>query len=118
MTHRYWLLLIALFGVYLGLAALVPYADDELYYWCWQERLQLSYYDHPVMTALMIRGSVSLFGDTLFAIRVPACLATLFTLGTIIYLSDFRRLLPWILLTPLFSIGAVIITPDTPLLLF
>jgi 4-amino-4-deoxy-L-arabinose transferase-like glycosyltransferase len=111
-------LLAGLTPVYLVLAAVLPPADDELYYWCWSERLQLSYYDHPPMTAYLIRAATSVFGDTLFAIRLPAVLSTLTVLGVVGYLTRPRSLLPLVVFTPLFTLGAVLVTPDTPLLMF
>ncbi|HEX4608290.1 MAG TPA: glycosyltransferase family 39 protein, partial [Urbifossiella sp.] len=104
--------------LYLVLAAILPPADDELYYWCWSEHLQLSYYDHPPMTAYLIRAATTVFGDTLFAIRLPAVLSTLTVLGVVGYLTRPRSLLPLVLFTPLFTFGAVLVTPDTPLLMF
>src|SRR5438128_8966205 len=68
-------LLVAMVPAYLGLAALLPPFDDELYYWCWSRDLQLSYYDHPPMVAYMIRGTTELFGTSVFAIRLPAVLS-------------------------------------------
>ncbi|MFO0800772.1 MAG: glycosyltransferase family 39 protein [Gemmataceae bacterium] len=111
-------LLAGLVPVYLVLAAVVPPADDELYYWCWSESLQWSYYDHPPMTAYLIRAATSVFGDTLFAIRLPAVLSTLTVLGVVGYLTRPRSLLPLVVCTPLFTLGAVLVTPDTPLLMF
>jgi hypothetical protein len=107
-----------LLGLYLILAAVLPAADDEVYYWAWARPLQFSYYDHPPLTAWMIRISTDLFGDSIFGFRVPACLAMVFVAAVIAHLSRPRSLLPGILLTPLFTIGAVLITPDTPLLCF
>ena len=112
-----WLLL-GLTPIYLVLAAVLPPADDELYYWCWTERLQLSYYDHPPMTAYLIRAATAVFGDTLFAIRLPAVVSTLTVLLVIGWLTRPRTLLPLVLFTPLFTFGAVLVTPDTPLLMF
>jgi 4-amino-4-deoxy-L-arabinose transferase-like glycosyltransferase len=111
-------LLAALTPVYLLLAVVVPPADDEFYYWCWSQRLQLSYYDHPPMTAYLIRAATAVFGDTLFAIRLPAVISTLTVLAVIGYLTRPRELLPLVVFTPLFTFGAVLVTPDTPLLMF
>jgi hypothetical protein len=111
-------MLAGLAPVYLVLAAVLPPLDDELYYWCWSERLQLSYYDHPPMTAYLIRAATAVFGDTLFAIRLPAVVSTLTVLGVIGYLTRPRGLLPLVVFTPLFTFGAVLVTPDTPLLMF
>ncbi|MFO0802355.1 MAG: glycosyltransferase family 39 protein [Gemmataceae bacterium] len=116
--RRFLLLLAAATPLYLVLAATVPPADDEAYYWCWAQRLQLSYYDHPPMVAYMIRASTAVFGDTLFAIRVPAVISTLTMLVVIGWLTRPRTLLPLVLFTPLFTFGAVLVTPDTPLLMF
>jgi 4-amino-4-deoxy-L-arabinose transferase-like glycosyltransferase len=115
--HRREAWLIAgLLAVYLVLAAVLPAADDEVYYWSWARPLQFSYYDHPPLTAYMIRVSTAVFGDTIFGFRVPACLATAFVVAVIARLSRPKSLLPGIVLTPLFTLGAVMITPDTPLL--
>jgi hypothetical protein len=111
-------LLAGLTPVYLVLAAVLPPADDELYYWCWSEQLQWSYYDHPPMTAYLIRAATAVFGDTRFAIRLPAVLSTLTVLGVVGYLTRPRSLLPLVVFTPLFTLGAVLVTPDTPLLMF
>jgi hypothetical protein len=110
--------LAGLFVGYAGLAGVVPPLDDELYYWCWSKDLQLSYYDHPPMTALMIRASTAVFGDTLFAVRLPACVATVVVLGVVGWLTRPRRILLGTVFTPVFTFGAVVVTPDTPLLLF
>ncbi len=110
--------LAGLFAVYLGLTQLVPVADDELYYWCWAKNLQLSYYDHPPMVAWMIAASTAVFGDTLFAVRLPACVATLTVFAVVATLSRPKSLLPFVAATPLFNLGAVIVTPDTPLVMF
>ena len=116
--RRLILALAGLFVGYLGLTQVVPVADDELYYWCWAKDLQLSYYDHPPLVGWLIALSTAVFGDTLFAVRLPACVATLTVFAVVAGLSRCRAVLPWVAVTPLFSVGAVIVTPDTPLLLF
>ena len=118
MSFRGFLWLLAgLVPMYLVLAAVLPPADDEVYYWCWSQELQLSYYDHPPMTAYMIRAATTIFGDTLFAIRLPAVVSTLTVLLVIGWLTRPRTLLPLVVFTPLFTFGAVLVTPDTPLLM-
>lgn len=118
MRIGYCVALAGVFAGYVGLAAVAPPADDELYYWCWAQTPQLSYFDHPPMTAYMIRASTAVFGDSLVAVRLPACLTTVTVLAVIGWLAPRRKLVPILLLTPLFSFGAVIVTPDTPLMLF
>lgn len=109
-----WLLTAAV--AYLALAAWVPPTDDELYYWCWSRDLQLSYYDHPPLIAYLIRASTELFGDGVIALRLPACIASLIVLASVTALTRPRHLLPLVVVTPPLSFGAVLITPDAPLL--
>jgi Dolichyl-phosphate-mannose-protein mannosyltransferase len=113
-----WLVLGVLLVGYCSLSGVTPAVDDELYYWCWSKELQWSYYDHPPMTALLIRASTSVFGDTLFAIRLPACLTAVAVLGVLFWLTRPRKILWGAVLSPMFTFGAVLITPDTPLLLY
>lgn len=108
----------AWFVVYLILAAVLPAVDDEVYYWCWSKDLQWSYFDHPPMVAVLIRLSTRLFGDTTFGYRVPACIASAFCLFVIDRLT-VNKLLVWgVALSPLFTFGAILMTPDSPLILF
>jgi len=116
--RRYSLVLVAMVPVYLGIAALLPPFDDELYYWCWSRELQLSYYDHPPMVAYLIRGATELFGDAVAAIRLPAVLSATVVAAVVGWLSRPRDLLPMVLLTPMLTFAAVMVTPDTPLLMF
>ena len=109
---------VLIFVVYLVLAAILPIADDEVYYWCWSKDLQWSYYDHPAMAAFLIRCSTTVFGDSAFGIRFPACLASVIVLYLIGRLTPLKPLMWGLILSPLFTIGAVMITPDSPLVLF
>ena len=45
--RREWTLLGLLVASSLILTAVLPLADDEVYYWCWAKPLQFSYFDHP-----------------------------------------------------------------------
>jgi 4-amino-4-deoxy-L-arabinose transferase-like glycosyltransferase len=108
----------ALLIVLLLLAATVPPFDDELYYWCWSRDLQLSYYDHPPMVAYMIRVATELFGDSIFAIRLPGVLSGIVVIGVIGWLSRPRDLLPLVVISPVLTFAAILVTPDTPLLMF
>lgn len=104
--------------LYATLAVIIPPFDDEIYYWCWAQNLQLSYFDHPPMTAVMIWASTSLFGDSVFAIRLPGMLTMLTVLAVLYRLCAPKPLIFLALLTPMFTLGAAVVTPDTPLLLF
>jgi len=100
------------------LAAALPPLDDEAYYWCWAQELQLSYFDHAPLSAYMIWLSTSLLGDSVFAMRLPALMTSLVVVAVLWELMSPRWLWPYVLMTPLFTFGAILITPDTPLLLF
>jgi 4-amino-4-deoxy-L-arabinose transferase-like glycosyltransferase len=57
-------LLLRLWG--LGAVALI---GDESYYWLWSKHLALSYLDHPAGTALMVRLSTALGGESEAGVR-------------------------------------------------
>lgn len=115
--RRWWQGLLLLAALNAALAAALPAVDDEYYYWCWARELSPSYYDHPPMTALLIRASTDLFGHSLFAIRLPAVLSSLVVLLVLRHLTR-PSFAFWMLPLPLFVVGAVLVTPDTPLVLF
>lgn len=100
------------------LSGILPAAEDELYYWVWAQTPQLSYFDHPPMVAYWIRLSTALFGDTVFGIRFFTWISATASVLILASLSPSRNLLTLVLLTPLFFFGAVLATPDAPLVLF
>jgi 4-amino-4-deoxy-L-arabinose transferase-like glycosyltransferase len=98
---------------------------DEPYYWLWSKHLDLSYYDHPPMVSYLIAVS-TLFGDTERLVRLTAILcaggATWFAYAIASSMMNDKRAGMWsaVLVTviPIFSVGALVTTPDSPLLLF
>jgi len=110
----------------LWVAASVPLAPDEAYYWVWSRALATGYFDHPPMVALFIRFGTWLAGDTALGVRLLGPISA--ALGAVMIWHTGQRLFPRLraglvgatMLTamPLFGAGAIIITPDTPLLLF
>tara|TARA_Y100001935_G_scaffold233244_1_gene215507 strand:+ start:1585 stop:2901 length:1317 start_codon:yes stop_codon:yes gene_type:complete len=121
----YRVFFIALF-VKLLLAAILPITSDESYYWVWSLHPQLNYYDHPAMVSWLFYFG-RLFDGLGAASRWPG---VLMSHGTLFFWTlIFRRHLNWkekqcllwlglALLNPLFGAGALIITPDIPLLFF
>jgi hypothetical protein len=118
-------LLLGLFGFRLFYAQMLPLSPQEAYYWVFSRHLDLSYFDHPPLTAYTIAFFTSLFGSTALSIRLGALL---YSLGCswILYLIG-RRLFNeqvgfWtsILysLLPTISITSVFLTPDAPLSFF
>jgi 4-amino-4-deoxy-L-arabinose transferase-like glycosyltransferase len=109
--------------VYVNFVPLVP---EEAYYWKYARHLALSYFDHPPLTAYIIAFFTWLGGDNVISVRLGAVILSA-ALMILIY-AIARRLFAnprWALLavltancTILFSLGSVVITPDTPLLFF
>jgi 4-amino-4-deoxy-L-arabinose transferase-like glycosyltransferase len=111
----------------LALAAAVPLAPDEAYYWVWSRGLQPGYLDHPPMVALWIRAGTALLGETPLGIRLLGPLSV--ALGSVLLARAAAALVPdrpgcgpWaaalLNATLALGVGAVVMTPDTPLLFF
>jgi 4-amino-4-deoxy-L-arabinose transferase-like glycosyltransferase len=126
-TLRRWLLLLALLtALRLAVAALVPLAPDEAYYWLWSLHLQPGYYDDSPLIAWWIRAGTLVFGPSALGVRLLSPLGA--ALGSILLWRAGEDLFPdrhagvmaAVLLnaTLILNAGAVITTPDTPLLLF
>jgi 4-amino-4-deoxy-L-arabinose transferase-like glycosyltransferase len=125
--QRPWLLLLlALTLLRLLVAATTPLAPDEAYYWVWSRALAPGYLDHPPMVALWIRAGTALAGEGALGVRLFAPIAA--ALGSLMLARAAEDLLPGrgagtmaaalLNATLLFGVGAVTLTPDTPLLLF
>lgn len=108
----------------LTLAGLLPLSNDEAYYRVWGLLPQLSYYDHPPMVGWLFGIGLQLPGAETWPglTRWPAVL-----LGHMTWLiwneilrpatTPQQRLVVLIvlLLSPLFGLGSLIVTPDLPL---
>ncbi len=118
--------LVALTLVRLWVAAVTPLAPDEAYYWVWSRALAAGYLDHPPMVALWIRAGTALGAADPLGVRLLGPFAA--ALGTLLLHDAGNRLFPGrnagltaaVLLnaTLAMGVGAVVMTPDTPLLLF
>jgi hypothetical protein len=125
MPGVFWLVA-ALTAVRLGVAAIVPLAPDETYYWVWSRALAPGYLDHPPMVALWIRAGTWVLGHNALGVRLLGPFST--ALASWLLFDAGRRLFPGtragssavLLLNAslLLGVGSVIMTPDTPLLFF
>lgn len=119
-------LVAALTGIRLWAAGALGLAADEAYYWLWSQHPALGYFDHPPMVAVLVRASTAVFGASEFGIRWLSVL-----LGAAASLGAWRltrRLggseraalsaAALIQATLFLGAGAVLVTPDTPLVLF
>ncbi len=117
--------LIGLTAARLLLAAHLELHFDEAYYWYWSKNLQASYYDHPPAVAWFIRAGTALFGDTELGVRVFGQVSMI--AATCLVFDAARRLFSsqaaliaaaGTQATLLFGAGSIVMTPDTPLVLF
>ncbi|HTQ70305.1 MAG TPA: glycosyltransferase family 39 protein, partial [Acidocella sp.] len=118
--------LLALTALRLALAASLPLVPDEAYYFLWSTHLQPGYFDHPPMVALWIRAGTMLLGPSPLGARLLGPLSTL--AGSLLAWDAAERLFPGrragitaaacLNATLMFGAGAVLMTPDTPLLFF
>jgi 4-amino-4-deoxy-L-arabinose transferase-like glycosyltransferase len=107
-------------------AAWVPLAPDEAYYWVWSRALAPGYPDHPPMVALWIRLGTTLAGDSALGVRLLGPLSV--AIASLLLADAADRLLPGrhagvraaalLNATLLFGVGGVLMTPDAPLLAF
>lgn len=101
-------------------------AGEEAHYWEWSRRLDWSYYSKPPLIAYLIRLTTQAFGHTEFGVRGGAvAISVLLSLVTALFVRALGR--SWrtafftvllMGLVPLFAAGAILMTTDTPLLLF
>jgi len=95
--------------------------DSESYYWTWSRHMDWSYYDHPPVTAWLIRLFTAIGGDTSFWVRLPSIIIFV-GICWLIYrvaleLFDAETAF-WSLvifnLMPIFSVAALQMVPDIP----
>jgi 4-amino-4-deoxy-L-arabinose transferase-like glycosyltransferase len=118
--------LLALTGLRLAVAARAPLSPDEAYYWVWSKALSPGYLDHPPMVALWIRLGTLVAGDTALGVRLLGPVSAL--LGTLLLMRAAEDFWPergagvraacLLNATLALNVGAVVMTPDTPLLFF
>jgi len=108
-----------------AVAANAELTDDEAYYRLWALAPAMSYFDHPPMAGWMIAAGRWTAGDNPLGIRLAALLTSLigpFALwrtAAILFDRDIAEWATWTALAmPLLAVGGVIITPDTPSVLF
>ena len=126
--HKWIPLFLILFYSYcLFVNSTLQLAPDEAYYWYWAKHLDWSYMDHPPMVAYVMAFFTWLGGNTEFFVRfggwLCAVLGLCFISGTIKRLFPDNERLRWELLflyhvTLIFPAGAIVQTPDTPMILF
>ena len=116
---------ISLFRMYYTQYGPLDLSPDEAHYWEWSRRLDMSYYSKGPMIAYLMYLGTSLFGDTVFGIRIMAVVFSalssvfLYKLGKRLYdeqVGLYSALLMQII--PLFATFGVIFTIDSPFIFF
>ncbi|MBI4697732.1 MAG: glycosyltransferase family 39 protein [Nitrospirae bacterium] len=119
-------LALAFFRYYYIAAGPLDLGPDEAHYWDWSRRLDLSYYSKGPAIAYIIAFTTWLMGDTVFAVRffAPIFIALssllIYRLTLDIY-NDSKKACAAALvfqIIPLFSVFGVVMTIDTPFVLF
>lgn len=119
------LLSFSLFRIYYILHGPLDLTPDEAHYWEWARRLDWSYYSKGPLIAYLIHIGTSLFGDSVFGIRIMAVICSvlssifLYILGKKLYdesVGLFSAVLLQII--PLFSTYGVVFTIDAPFIFF
>jgi 4-amino-4-deoxy-L-arabinose transferase-like glycosyltransferase len=111
--------------VRLWVAGYTPLTDDEAYYRLWALAPASSYLDHPPIAGWMIAAGRWIAGDNPLGVRLAAPLASLlgpfilWRTAAILFDRNIAEWATWVSLAmPLLAVGGVIITPDTPSVLF
>jgi membrane-associated phospholipid phosphatase len=120
-----FLLAISVFRIYYIQRGPLDLSPDEAHYWEWSRRLDWSYYSKGPMIAYLIYIGTTIFGDTVFGIRVMAVIFSslssvfLYKLGKNLYdeqVGLFSAVLLQII--PLFATYGIIFTIDSPFIFF
>ncbi len=99
--------------------------DDEAYHWSWAKELSLSYFDHPGLIAWLEAGAIAVFGESEWAVRLPAFFCYILTIIVSFRLvwemfgawpAAFTSLM--ILFTPLWGFGGFVASPEPPFMMF
>src|SRR5213595_393783 len=118
-TRAVWFFVAALTATRLLLLATTDLSFDEAHYWLWSERLAPAYFSKGPGIAFAIRAGTALFGANEFGVRF---FSPVLAAGTSLLLFYFARHLfgptagLWAVIglnaTPIFNIGAVLMTID------
>src|SRR6266850_998128 len=118
-TRAVCFFIIALTAIRLSMLATTDLEFDEAHYWMWSERLAPAYFSKGPGIAFAIRASTAVFGATEFGVRFFSPVLAAATSLLLFYFA--RRLLGatagvWAVIglnaTPIFNIGAVLMTID------
>src|SRR5881227_1937607 len=118
-TRAVWFFIVALTAIRLSMLATTDLEFDEAHYWMWSERLAPAYFSKGPGVAFAMRASTAVFGANEFGVRF---FSPVLAAGTSLLLFYFARRLfsasagLWAVIalnvTPIFNIGAFLMTID------
>jgi len=121
-------LIFAVSALRLIYASALPLTADEAYYWQWSRHLAWGYYDHPPVIAYLIAAGTGVAGINPLGVRIMSVILAGATAWMVYRLVADSKLnhrfegslwaLGLTLCTPLLSVGAVLATPDAPMVFF
>lgn len=119
-TRAIWLFIIGLTLVRLAMLGSTDLEFDEAHYWMWSERLAPGYFSKGPGIAFAIRASTAIFGPTEFGVRfwspilAGASSLLLYYFGRRLFNESVGLWTAVALnVTPIFAIGAFVITTDS-----
>jgi membrane-associated phospholipid phosphatase len=119
------LLILSIFRIYYILTGPFDLSADEAHYWEWSRHIDWSYYSKGPMIAYLISLGTSLFGDTVFGVRICAVVLSaassflLYLMGRELY-DEKTGFVSALLLqvVPLYSVYGILFTIDSPFIFF
>ena len=124
MTRAAWIFIIGLTMIRLSILSTTDLSGDEAHYYMWSQRLAPAYFSKGPGVAFAIRASTAIFGPNEFGVRFFSPLLAAATSLLLFYFARklFRATAAfWTIaalnVTPLFSVGAFVMTID-PLSIF
>jgi len=121
----FWVTLVVITGLRLLYVSGLSLVPQEAYYWNYSRHLAWSYFDHPPATAYLIYMFTKLGGNSEFVIHLVAVVMSVlvsiicFLLAKRMYSAKIAFYLTLLLHCILiYSLGAVVVTPDVPFILF
>jgi hypothetical protein len=117
-----WLTAAFTLVVKIVLSLAIPITSDEAYFVIWAKHLDFGYYDHPPMIGWALH-LLSLFGNGILLVRLPAILTTILIGFGIYFLLKGRDRLKASLIATLFLVSPlnvlyILVSTDTPLIFF
>lgn len=120
-----YILLFIHFVIWILIAQLLSVTPDMADHWVWSRSLQLSYYEHPPMVAIVFRLVEVLFGSSPEAIELGSMLANVIILGLAYFVCkkffDQKTAILYLcilLVTPYFTAGSQFMHIDQPYMIF